>query len=98
MAKFKIDRMHALFGAHQGAACKDCGYYRSYEYRGKKYRKCAIYGITNSEASDWRASYIACGLFPDRPYHGETDVITMRDRDEEKPLEGQTTIFDFLEE
>ena len=94
----KLERMHALFGTHPGAVCKECGYYREYIYRGKTYRKCAVYGITNSEASDWKANGPACGLYPDRPYHGETDVINMRMKEPEEPLPGQATIFDFLGE
>ena len=98
MALFKSERMRALFGKHEGATCKSCGYYREYMYRGKIYRKCAIYGITNSEASDWAGRNEACGLYPDRPYHGDVDIINMLGKEPEEPLPGQTTIFDFLGE
>lgn len=29
---------------------------------GKRYFKCAAYGISNSEATDWGANYLACGF------------------------------------
>ena len=97
MSKFKAERMRAMFGTRPGAICKDCGYFREYTYRGKTYRKCIVYGITNSEASDWAGRWEACGLYPDRPYHGDKDIINVPDKEPEEPLPGQTTIFDFLE-
>ena len=29
----------------------------------KRYYKCEIYGISHGEATDWRRSYTACGMY-----------------------------------
>lgn len=57
----KIDLMYAKFGKGQGT-CKECSNYISGLYKDRSYRKCEVYGVTRSEASDWKASYQACGM------------------------------------
>ena len=94
MAIRKIDLMHQLFGKASGL-CRDCSHYQRYHYRDKPYRKCEVYGITNSEASDWVGRYQACGLF-NKPYPYKNSKIIRHLRCEkeiEKPIEGQTTLF-----
>ena len=91
--------MHAEFGADYLHHCKDCSYFLQYEYRGRKYKKCKVYGITNSEGSDWLASGSACGLFPDKPYGQDKELIRLvtREAPKERQVQGQTSIFEFLE-
>jgi hypothetical protein len=45
----------------QDATCRGCVHLVRVGHRG--WMKCEIYGITGSEASDWRAKWPACGLF-----------------------------------
>ena len=91
MVTRKIDLMHKMFGKAE-QLCKDCGHFLREKYRGKTYRKCEVYGVTNSEASDWNASYQACGLFG-KPYDGRKiiDFVTPERKKEidNEPLEGQ---------
>lgn len=95
MATRKIDLMHKLFGKSEGL-CKECCNYTRYSYRDKAYRKCIAYGVTASEATDWKASYQACGLF-NREYNGK-DVIRLVKNGIAKrliaePIEGQESLF-----
>lgn len=61
--KRKIELMHYQFGIEPGQICRDCSNLNKYRYRDYNYYKCAVYGETNSEASDWRLKYQACGMF-----------------------------------
>lgn len=88
--------MYELFGRADGK-CKDCEHYRTFKYRDKSYRKCEVYGITQSEASDWKAGYDACGLFPNKENTYSRDIIELRicnNRDSEEQIEGQINMFD----
>lgn len=91
MAVRKIDLMHQFFGNGEGV-CKDCNHFLRVRYRGKAYRKCEVYGLTHSEASDWNASFPACGLFNNE--YGGRNVIAFVTPERKKeidnePLEGQ---------
>lgn len=93
MAKRKIDLMHQMFGKTE-QVCKSCDHFLLERYRDRVYRKCEVYGVTNSEASDWNASYQACGLFnKPYPYKGNPIIrYVTPDRKIEvdnEPLEGQ---------
>lgn len=66
MNERKIDAMHKLFGEGP-ALCKDCDHFISGTYHDKRLHKCALYGITHSDATDWRLSYKACGMFNRSP-------------------------------
>lgn len=59
----KIDLMHKMFGRTAGRKCAECKNLIEGTYRDKVYRKCVIYGITSSEATDWAKKYDACGKF-----------------------------------
>lgn len=59
----KIEAMYQRYGHRDGMQCKYCDHFERYKYKGYDYSKCEIYGITNSEATDWRASNNACGMF-----------------------------------
>lgn len=97
MAKRKIDLMHQMFGKTE-QLCKDCDHFLRERYRDKTYRKCEVYGVTSSEASDWNVSYQACGLF-DKPYGGRNviDFVTSEKKKEidNEPLEGQIYVIGF---
>ena len=97
MATRKIDLMHQMFGKTE-QVCKECDHFLRERYRDKLYRKCEVYGITNSEASDWNASYQACGLF-NKPYPYKANPIIRfvkpaRNVDVgNEPLDGQIDLF-----
>lgn len=97
MAVRKIDLMHKMFGVSDHL-CRECEHYSRYRYRDKPYRKCKVYGVTASEASDWKASYQSCGLF-NTPYpYKDNQIIRYvtpeRKREiEAEPLDGQIDLF-----
>lgn len=73
----KIELMHHLFGTKTGF-CKDCEHFYRKQYSG--------------EGTDWKATYMACGLYPDVPYNGRKIVeLAKRGKTKElgSPLEGQ---------
>lgn len=98
MALRKIDLMHRLFGRVPGKKCKDCSNFASGFYHDRKLQKCEVYGLTHSEASDWRQKYEACGMF-DREYDGEPVIRSVRKtmvlpRDPEQPMKNQISLFE----
>lgn len=61
----KNEAMYSLFGKADGK-CRDCCHLKGGV---NEYRKCRIYGVSASEATDWVLSWQACGLFnKDSPY------------------------------
>ena len=62
MAIRKIDLMHRLFGIADGK-CGNCCHFVQGRYHDRILRKCEVYGLTHSEASDWAKRWQACGLF-----------------------------------
>ena len=98
----KLDAMHREYGLHSGFRCKDCCNYVSGRYHDRILRKCAAYGLTHSEASDWRANGVACGLFGrDFNEMGELPMIErlkrVRRREPDAELDGQIGIFEIEE-
>ena len=93
----KIEAMHRIFGEIPDKRCEDCTNLRKYYYRGINLRKCTVYGETNSEASDWRKKYVACGMF-NRDWHGNDIIRTLtatpRKAEQMIPLEGQMTMME----
>lgn len=89
----KIDRMHDLFGKSPGNQCRKC-----FHLIGgvNEYRKCAVYGQSVSEATDWRLSYPACGLW-NKPVPKGMDIPVVRlnigARNEELQVPGQMSLF-----
>ena len=89
MAKRKIDAMHHYYGYGSGL-CESCPHFEEKLY-GRKYFKCTVYGDTSSEATDWRKSYVACGLI-NKPFPKDEIRIIKRithERDPEEQLPGQ---------
>ena len=63
MALRKIDLMHRCVGKCPGHACRECSNLVEGRYHDKILRKCKVYGLTHSEASDWAKRWEACGQF-----------------------------------
>ncbi len=90
----KIERMHNMFGKTVGHKCYECSNFVSGRYHDKILHKCSVYGLTHSEASDWRLKYDACGMF-NKEYEGVP--IIRRNTKEEKAkiqVEGQTELWE----
>lgn len=92
MALRKIDLMHQLFGPGEGT-CANCSNYVSSRYHDRILRKCKVYGLTSSEASDWKKSSVACGM-KNKTWTGN-NVISMARRSQKKEdvLPGQLSLF-----
>ena len=58
----KIDRMHFLFGKADSGECKDCPHFLRHQPTDRHFYKCRAYGLSRSEATDWRVHYPACKL------------------------------------
>ena len=56
------DAMRRHFGTTD-ARCKGCKHLISAEWHDKMYHKCELYGLSHSEATDWRVSEKACGMY-----------------------------------
>lgn len=89
----KIDRMHKLFGVEVGHTCGECVNFVQGRYMSKMLRKCAVYGLTNSEASDWAKSWTACKMFG-HEYSGRPVIeLTAPKKDPDVPLKNQMDLF-----
>lgn len=89
----KAERMYKRFGKlTDGRKCKDCDNLIK-SVANRTYYKCAIYGNTRSESSDWRISNLACGMM-NREYRG-TPIIKLRESHSkpDEQIEGQLTVF-----
>jgi len=60
--------MRYIFGDGEGT-CKDCCHYIKYLHRDRTYSKCIVYGVSNSEATDWSYKHKACGIEKRRMEH-----------------------------
>lgn len=69
----KIDAMHERYGTYP-ALCRDCDHCITGRYHDRRLSKCELYGMTHSEASDWRKSYVACGMFNQIPEDYDTFI------------------------
>ena len=63
MNERKIHAMHKRFGTCGVFRCKDCEHLIGWKYHNRQLYKCELYGLTHSEATDWRLSYQACGMY-----------------------------------
>lgn len=59
----KLEIMHSLYGRRDREVCRRCKHFCKLRPGKKNLYKCRVYGITQSEATDWRLSYKACGMF-----------------------------------
>ena len=74
----KIEAMHILYGSESGT-CKDC-HHLLCNLWDKNYYKCALYGVSHSEATDWRLSWPACGMINHDPEMDWVPVIKRYER------------------
>ena len=94
----KLELMHRRFGKFDGHRCGECSNLVSGRYHDKILRKCRVYGLTHSEASDWAKRWTACGAF-NTEYNGFPIIELVKRgggpvRAPEEPLENQIS---FLE-
>lgn len=87
MAVRKIDLMHQMFGTADGK-CGDCCHFVQGKYW--TFRKCEVYGVTRSEASDWAKRWKACGLKNKETNHENVIRLVCAERVQQtEPIEGQ---------
>ena len=95
----KIDAMHSIYGAAEGI-CGDCPHFVRFRYHDRVLLKCRAYGLTHSEATDWRVKYAACGLkdlsIPDMDIPMIDRLRGKREYIPEPQCDGQISIYDFL--
>lgn len=84
----KIELMYRLFGHCNGHSCGECSNLIE-KRRDRVYRKCIVYGVTNSEASDWAKRWNACGMF-NLNYSGNPIISVVRKKNDFGiPMDGQ---------
>lgn len=89
MAIRKIELMHREFGFSPGNKCRTCDNFIHGRYHTKMLSKCAVYGLTHSEASDWSGRYDACGMY-NRVWNGNPIIRLVRGAPKENdPIEEQ---------
>lgn len=96
MLERRIIAMHKRFGIKDALYCKDCSHLICGVYHDKRYYKCELYGLSHSEASDWRRSWIACGMY-NVPQDMEQwapllEHIMRGPKKQEAPILGQTVM------
>lgn len=89
----RINFMHDKFGKVDGK-CKDCPNFKRWWCGNKIVRKCKVYGVTHSIATDWNAGFDACGLFGQEKGQGK---LYLENRERRKQyyaeIEGQQSLF-----
>lgn len=99
MTAKKIDAMHARFGTADGT-CGECEHFIEGRYHDRILFKCEAYGMTHSEATDWRKKWSCCGLknlpLPD----GNGVFYAVRGQREytEEQIPGQITMEEMINE
>ena len=97
MALRKIDLMHRLFGKCEGHTCGECSNLVEQHWNKRIYRKCKVYGVTDSEASDWAKRWQGCGWF-NKPWSDKPVMRlvkperTNREEAQRIPLDGQMSL------
>lgn len=94
----KIDMMHKMFGKSRTLLCKDCTHFTNINTGNSKKYKCKVYGITSSEASDWKITNVACKLAPNSGYLGKNIIELAKTQDDIKKskleqIDGQISMF-----
>ena len=95
----KIQAMYKWSGGtdycHTCHECKNCVRLQ----KGKRtVYKCLSYGNTDSEATDWKASYIACKAYGLTPPDVPVIEVATKKRAPDPNITGQMSIFDFIGE
>lgn len=84
--------MYRHFGTTEDQRCKGCRHLICYDYN-RRYYKCELYGISHSEATDWRLSYQACGMY--NMHVKRSEWVSVKDRQRigiVAPIDGQIGI------
>ncbi len=91
----KINKMYEMFAQDtDGHKCGECNNLEKITWRGKTYYKCRPYGKSQSESSDWRLKWDACGLF-NKDYEGDIPIIKLITHETyDDQIEGQMSLFD----
>lgn len=96
LAGRKIEAMHRYYGVDPGRRiCDDCQHLVRYEAGNKVVYKCALYGLSHSEATDWRKKWEACALISHDTNEDWTPIIELlrhEPRRHNVPLDGQISI------
>ena len=66
----RIRQMHATYGVSAGKHCRTCVHLLRVRFA-NVYRKCSKAKMTASAATDWKATWPACGLYSE----GKSDEI-----------------------
>jgi hypothetical protein len=86
----KIDAMHKRFGKLDGNRCGECCNLIVREY-GKRYFKCAVYGMSCATSTDWAKRWTACGMFNKEHDPDNRRAWSLKEPDNE-PMNGQLEI------
>ena len=84
----KIDFMHKQYGVADGK-CGECCHFVKAWYHTRMLRKCKVYGLTHSEASEWAGRWTACGLFNCPTNHQNVIRTVKRGAKETVEIDGQ---------
>ena len=96
----KIELMYDVSGisADEAATCKTCCHLVKRQYS-RVYYKCECYSLSCSDASDWKVSSRACGLY-NKHYDGKPIICMVKRKTSvkqpETQIEGQMNLFDEL--
>lgn len=85
----KMELMHREFGTTEGKTCGNCSNFVSGKYRDRILRKCTVYGLTHSEASDWAKRWQACGMYGKEWHGGDIIRLVVPIKEPTLELEGQ---------
>lgn len=92
----KINAMYKVFGTDYRHTCYECNYCQKHQKGSRSIYKCKIYGNTDSSASDWKASNIACKCF-NKDYSGAPIIELVKHQPrEDQTIEGQITIEEYI--
>ena len=89
----KIDLMYEMFGRGDGK-CGTCSHFVKFTYRDSSYQKCEVYGVSQSEATDWVQKWDGCGLY-NKPYEGDIPVYKLNGKasNGDGQIDGQMSLF-----
>lgn len=98
MPERKIAAMHKEYGHGWGYKCGDCPWLYSVTlYSGRRYYKCAAYGESSAESTDWAKKWEACGLIdkvlPDVSLLKRLKHAARPARLTDEPIKGQIDMF-----
>ena len=95
MTARKIEAMHAAYGISSDHKCKDCNHLCCHEYS-RYYYKCRLYGLSASDATDWRVGWTACGMWGKEAHAGIVPILERlkhASRPKNQPIAGQLDMF-----